>query len=127
MTRFKEIMNQYSNKPVDFLVIYIEEIHPADGWAAKTSPYQVNQHKTSEDRIAAAKPFVENTGLSCPVIVDNPGNEANSAYGALPERLYIISRGKIAYVGGQGPVSYNLDEMLARLNELIRKNLQNSL
>ena len=38
-------------------------------------------------------------------------NKANKAYGALPERLYILLNGKIAYMGGQGPFGYKIDEV----------------
>ena len=38
-------------------------------------------------------------------------NEANDAYGAWPERLYIIQQGKIVYEGGTGPYNYNLGEV----------------
>lgn len=36
---------------------------------------------------------------------------ANLAYGASPERLYIIRDSRIVYQGGPGPMSYNIKEV----------------
>ena len=38
-------------------------------------------------------------------------NEATRAYGAYPERLFIIQEGKIVYEGGTGPYNYRLPEV----------------
>ena len=38
-------------------------------------------------------------------------DKANKAYGALPERLYILFNGKITYMGGQGPFGYKINEV----------------
>ena len=56
------------------------------------------------------------------VVVDSMLNASNIAYGAGPERLYIIQEGKIAYEGGTGPTFYNLGEVRAWL-----ENYRNSL
>ena len=64
--------------------------------------------------------FAEDTQLSCPILVDDMTNEANIAYGALPERLYIIYNGKVVYVGGHGPYNYSLDDMKKSLDKILR-------
>jgi len=38
-------------------------------------------------------------------------DEASNAYGAHPERLYIILDGKIVYQGGLGPMDYHPEEV----------------
>ena len=38
-------------------------------------------------------------------------NEATHAYGAWPERLFIIQEAKIAYEGGTGPYNYDVTEL----------------
>jgi len=38
-------------------------------------------------------------------------DEASRAYGAQPERLYIILDGRIVYQGGVGPWLYNTEEV----------------
>jgi hypothetical protein len=42
-------------------------------------------------------------GLSTPILIDGMENEADRAYNAWPERLYVVARdGSIAYKGGNG-------------------------
>ena len=56
-----------------------------------------------------ASPCLDAQGLCCgrcPALL-----RANHDFAALPERLYIISEGKIAYQGGPGPFEYNVDEI----------------
>lgn len=49
-------------------------------------------------------------------------NAANAAYGATPERLYIIKDGIILYQGGMGPFGYDLAEVTCCLNKIIKGN-----
>lgn len=46
---------------------------------------------------------------------------ANLAYGASPERFYIIRDSKIVYQGGPGPMSYNVNEVRAWLENYAGK------
>ena len=41
-------------------------------------------------------------------------DEACKAYGSLPDRLYIVHEGKIAYQGGLGPFEYEVKYERAR-------------
>ena len=38
-------------------------------------------------------------------------NKAGAAYAAMPERLYVLLDGKIAYEGRLGPFDYRLEEV----------------
>ena len=113
-------MKEYSSKPVDFVVVYIEEAHPTNGWAIKDNAYQIPQPKTRQERLSAAKMFADDTQLSCPILVDDMTNEANIAFAALPERLYIVYNGKVVFVGGQGPFNYSLDDMKKSLDKVLQ-------
>lgn len=44
-------------------------------------------------------------------MVDVMSDLANIAYGAVPERLYIIRDGIVKYQGGVGPFRYSLTEV----------------
>ena len=79
----------------DFVTVYIEEAHPADGWAFSNN-VNINTHRKIEDRIEAAKGLLVHKP-SFPIVCDGMAEEANYAYGGLYERLYIIHKGKIAY------------------------------
>ena len=116
------MVQEYKNRPVDFLVVYIEEAHPTDEWYFDSNSYKIEQPKALKERIAAAKMFADDTQVDCPVLVDGMNNEANALYGALPERLYVVCDGKVAYEGGRGPFFYNLDEMSKALDDALQQS-----
>ncbi|CAK8672161.1 unnamed protein product [Clavelina lepadiformis] len=116
---FKEILDRYSKLPADFLVVYIEEAHALDGWSFDWNQFKLRQPTNMKERLQAAEMFVEHTQVSCPVVIDNFKNEASHAYGALPERLYIILNGAIAYEGREGPFGYDLLEMENALKKML--------
>jgi len=94
----------------DFVNVYICEAHPIDEWRWNNN-IEIAQHKTLKERCDAAKILEKTSRCSTPVVVDTMENEANRAYGAWPERLFIIHEGKIAFEGGTGPYNYDLSEV----------------
>ncbi|KAK3744431.1 hypothetical protein QZH41_003167 [Actinostola sp. cb2023] len=90
----------------DFVMVYIDEAHAEDGWKFKEN-YKIPQHKTLQQRLVAAH-IMQSQKPPAPVFVDTMANTANIAYGAFPERLYIIHGGVITYEGGIGPMNYNV-------------------
>lgn len=95
---------------MDFLTVYILEAHPTDGWRWNNN-VEIPQHKSLEDRLAAAEMLKKSSRCSVPIMVDAFENEASKAYGAWPERLFIIQDGKIVYEGGTGPYNYKITEV----------------
>ncbi|XP_042881249.1 type II iodothyronine deiodinase-like isoform X2 [Penaeus japonicus] len=110
LKKFREMTAEYSSV-ADFILIYISEAHPTDGWAIEGNVFQVANHKNMEEREAAARQMLEMEPQDCPVFLDKLDNEANKKFAALPERLYIILSGTVIYKGGQGPFSYSLEEV----------------
>ena len=55
-------------------------------------------------------------------MVDTMEDEATQAYGASPERLFIIQQGQIMYEGGMGPYHYALTEVRRWLEMWKSKN-----
>ena len=72
--------------------------------------YNIPKHQTQADRCAAAQLLLSHNP-PCPVAVDSMLDAANLAYGASPERLYIIRDNRIVYQGGPGPFAYSLKEV----------------
>uniref|UniRef100_A0A3P9MJN2 Iodothyronine deiodinase n=1 Tax=Oryzias latipes TaxID=8090 RepID=A0A3P9MJN2_ORYLA len=108
----------------DFLVVYIEEAHPSDGWVSSDAPHQIPKHRCLEDRLrAAALMLTEVPGSK--VVVDNMDNSSNAAYGAYFERLYIVRDETVVYQGGRGPEEYRISELKTWLQQY-RKELLNS-
>lgn len=93
---FKEAMETLSSV-ADFLVVYILEAHPTDGWAIPNWPYRLPQHRQLADRLRAAATFKEDNAISCDFVVDLMDNSANKAFSAFPDRHVIIHNGIVSY------------------------------
>lgn len=118
MTRlaaFRRVVRQYADI-ADFLVVYIEEAHPSDGWVSTDAPYQIPKHRCLEDRLRAAQLMRAEVPESN-VVVDNMDNSANAAYGAYFERLYILRDERVVYQGGRGPEGYRISELRSWLEQ----------
>jgi type I thyroxine 5'-deiodinase len=122
MAEYCRIANEFEEK-ADFLVVYIEEAHAAGEFDFSENFYQIGKHGSlSSDRMAAAEQMIADLDgkIKCPVLVDAMNNEAMNAYGARPERMYIILDGKIAYQGARGPMYNDMAEFKQHLEELCK-------
>lgn len=92
---------------MEFFLVYIREAHPSDGWAMKQNEQQginIKDPKTLDERAQVAATACSLLKIKLPCLVDTMDDTANKAYGAWPDRLYIVDRdGKIAVAGGPGP------------------------
>lgn len=109
----EEIYGRYHDA-VEFFVVYVQEAHPTDGWQVDSNVDEgvlYRQHQSYEEREAVAGTCRVDLGLSIPVLVEEMDNAIDEAYGAAPERLYVIGTdGRVVYQGGAGPHFFDLDE-----------------
>mmetsp|Transcript_54270 Transcript_54270/g.118044 ORF Transcript_54270/g.118044 Transcript_54270/m.118044 type:complete len:116 (-) Transcript_54270:140-487(-) len=111
-------MEQDFTGVVEFLCIYIEEAHPIDEWALYKD-VQYTQPKTTQERVDLAREYQQLAHFTMPMVVDTVSNEAQVAYAAWPERLYVIGvDGRVIYKGGQGPDDYKPDDLRSFLTTL---------
>jgi hypothetical protein len=100
---------------VSFLVVYIREAHPEEGWILpenRRSGIAVHEPATDDERRVVASTCAANLRMSMPTVIDGVDNAVASAYGGWPDRLYLISAGgQIAYQGGEGPFGFKPDEL----------------
>jgi len=100
----------------DFVVVYIEEAHPTDGWAFSGN-YLISQHRTFKERLAAAATLAASPlPANMTLVVDSMSNEMNRAYGGTYERLYVIHSSTVAYQGGPGPFGFLPEDVASWLN-----------
>ena len=89
--------------------VYVSEAHPLDGWAMY-GDIDYNQPTSIEERINAACNLKSEDKKN--LMIDNMRDEAERAYSAHPERLFVVDRaGKLVYKGGMGPDDYNPIEL----------------
>ncbi len=101
---------QYGDR-VTFMVVYIREAHPEDGWVLnvnRDSDITIVDPDSNEDRQQVAASCAINLKIRMPVLVDDVDDKIASAYGALPDRLYLVDTdGTIAYQGDPGPWGFD--------------------
>lgn len=98
-----------------FLVVYIREAHPDDGWIIpenRRSGLAVLEPTTNDERHAVASTCAVNLRLRMPMVVDGEDNAVASVYGGWPDRLYLVGRGgRIVFQGGEGPFGFKPEEL----------------
>ena len=108
-----EIYNRFRDH-VEFFVVYVQEAHPTDGWQTESNVAEgilFRQHQSFEEREEVANSCSLNLHIPLPILIEEINNAIDEAYGAAPERLYLIGAdGKVTYQGGAGPHFFDLDE-----------------
>jgi hypothetical protein len=105
------------------MVVYIREAHPEEGWVVTPNREEnilVNDPTTTEERVEVAQACAISLKIRMPVIVDEVDDQIASAYGALPDRLYLIdTQGKVAFQGEPGPWGFNPDSLDDAITQLL--------
>ena len=118
MGELEELHEQHGDR-VEFLIVYIREAHPEDGWVLLSNRREgvaVVDPATLEERAAAAHACTARTPTRIPVALDRVDDEVASRYGGWPDRLYLVGRdGRIAYQGGEGPFGFLPEELEAAI------------
>src|SRR6266508_4142290 len=98
---------------VTFFVVYVQEAHPTGGWQTERNVAEgilFRQHQSYAERETVAATCSLELHLSIPVLVEEMDKAIDEAYGAAPERLYLIGvDGRVSYQGGAGPHFFDLD------------------
>lgn len=83
-----------------FLLVYGYEAHPDDGWQVKSNRDQgiiYDQHRTMDERRAAARDGVEALDIESTVVLDGMDNAVTDAWSGHPNVGYVIdAEGRIA-------------------------------
>ena len=104
---------------VTFLIVYIREAHPEDGWVLSDNRKQgiaVADPATEGERATVASTCALRLRTRIPVLIDGLDDAVALAYGGWPDRLYLIGRdGRIAFQGGEGPFGFVPAELAAAI------------
>ena len=114
---------------VQFLVIYIREAHPVDGWwlgggitgqVLKAGGFKaatdVYDPKTIEERQAVASRCEATLQYGIRTYADEIEDTVSKAYAAMPTRLYLVGLdGRVVYAGGLGPFGFKPAELKAAI------------
>jgi hypothetical protein len=110
-----EAVHRRHKADAEFLMIYVREAHPTDGWKMAQNErlgVSVKQPTTLGERTKAAGLFCTKLKPAMPVVVDDLDDRVGDAYSGMPARLYVIdTQGKVAYKSGRGPFGFRVGEM----------------
>ncbi|MFO0805630.1 MAG: deiodinase family protein [Gemmataceae bacterium] len=99
----------------EFLMVYVREAHPVDGWKMEANEklgVSVKQPTTLGERTKVAGQFCTKLKPVMPVLVDDVDDKVGNLYSGMPGRLYVIdTEGKVAYKSGRGPFGFRAGEM----------------
>jgi hypothetical protein len=96
-------------KDATFLMVYVREAHPSDGWGMGAD---IKQPLTFDERVGVAQRFCKRASPTIPVLVDEMNDPVGHAYSGMPSRLYVIDpKGVVAYKSGRGPFGFRVEEM----------------
>ena len=116
----ERLNSQYKDR-MGFFLVYVQEAHPTDGWQVDSNVQDevyYRQHQSYDEREEVAQSCTIDLHISIPTVVEEMDNAIDEAYGAAPERLYLIGKdGRVVYQGGAGPHLFDLEE----LDEAIQK------
>ena len=94
--------------------MYVQEAHPTDGRQSDSNVTEgvlFRQHQSFDEREEVAQTCSLDLHITLPVLVEEMDNVIDEAYGAAPERLYLIDAdGRVPYHGGAGPHFFDLEE-----------------
>ena len=123
--RLNEIYERYKDV-VRFICVYIKEAHPDDGVGGYRSDYNIDrgiafdQPKTEDERAAVARHCLLRLDLRMPMLLDDMTNQVDTAYCALPERLYVIdAQGVISYRSEVGPWGFDVEAFERAVQEQV--------
>mgnify|MGYP001547268940 CR=1 FL=1 len=114
----RDLYEKY-NDAVQFLVIYIREAHPVDGWDLG-SENRIYDPQTIDERRRVAGTCQATLQYGIRTLVGEMDDAVMTAYAAWPERLYLVERdGTIAYAGGLGPFGFSPEELGTAIESLL--------
>jgi len=119
-----EMAERYRGRVI-FRVVYIREAHPEDGWVVtpnRNEEIRVLDPTTDEERLEVAQACALRLAIRIPVVIDRLDDKIASAYGAMPDRLYLVGRGgRIVFQGEPGPFGFQPDGLEAAIERELER------
>jgi hypothetical protein len=100
------------------VAVYITEAHATDEWPISSARFTrdgravaLAQPRTTPERAAAARGFVEHYGFRPRVLVDPVDNPFDAAFAPWPLRFYVLAAGRVAFKAQPKDCSYSVAEL----------------
>jgi hypothetical protein len=113
----RDLYAAYSDR-VQFLLIYIREAHPTDGWYIGT--HNIRDPQSIEERRRVAGECEAGLQYGIRTYVDEMDDEVMKAYAAWPDRLYLIGLdGQVVSAGKPGPMGFRPGQLKKAIDALL--------
>jgi thiol-disulfide isomerase/thioredoxin len=110
-----EAIHRRHKANAEFLMVYVREAHPSDGWKMEANErlgVSVKQPRTFGERVKVAGQFCTKLKPAMPVLVDEIDDTVGNLYSGMPGRMYVIdASGRVAYKSGRGPFGFRAGEL----------------
>jgi hypothetical protein len=110
----EKLYQRYKDRAT-FVMVYIREAHPIDGWRMESNDrveVSIAQPRSDAERVKVAQMCSKRLNLGMPMLVDPIGDTVGARYSGMPSRLYLIDhRGRVAYKSGRGPFGFKPAEL----------------
>ena len=113
-----DIYRKY-NSQIDFYMIQIREAHASDVWPIG-NVVSVKEHRTLDERLAAAREMVKATRLEIPVFADTMDDVFLKLYKPWPFRFFVIVDGILRLVGMPKEARYDTTDLVECLDTLLK-------
>ena len=108
---------------VPFLLVYVREAHPTDGWQVPQNVQEgvlVATAKTQAEKDEHATTCVVKLDIHFPTVVDKMDNKVELAYAGWPDRLYLVGKdGRVIYKSAIGPQGFKSAELEAAITKTV--------
>ena len=123
MVKTLESLYKAYGKKAQFLLVYIREAHPSDGWQTKQNVKDkvvFKQPKTFKQRVVVAHACHSQLKMTIPCLIDEIDNKVDKAYSGAPDRLCVVDiDGKVAYHSKRGPWGFKPHYAATVLKQLL--------
>lgn len=110
----EKLYRRYKDRAT-FLMIYVREAHPTDGWSMESNQrvgVALAQPRTFAERVNVAQTCQATLGFDMPFLIDTMDDSVGGTYSGMPSRLYLIDRaGKLVAKSGRGPFGFKPAEL----------------
>jgi len=115
----RDLYAQCSDR-VQFLLIYIREAHPTDGWYMGTHDIQDPTTMEARRHVAGTCETAMRHGIQ--TYVDELDDAVMKAYAAWPDRLYLVGLdGHVVWAGGKGPFGFRPARLKKAIKHLLAR------
>ncbi len=115
----RDLYREY-NDQVQFILVYIREAHPTDGWYMGN--HDIRDHQSMDERREVAGMCEAALQYGIKTYVDEMDDAVSEAYAAMPDRLYLVGiDGRVFYAGGKGPFGFKPGELKEAIDRCLVK------